>query len=46
MDSVQGEKLAEGNPTRIYKVNQDGLENYVPDWRNIPAQVKDSTGKG
>jgi hypothetical protein len=45
MDSVQGEKLAEGDPTKVYIVSQEGLEKYAGDWRKIVAQVNDSTGK-
>lgn len=45
MDSIQGEKLAEGDPTKVYLVDQDGLEPYASDWRKIVAQVSDSTGR-
>lgn len=45
MDSIQGEKLTEGDPTKIFMVSQDGLEKYRDAWRRIIAQVSDSRGK-
>lgn len=45
MDAVQGEKLAEGDRPKIYIVPQDNLKEFAPYWKQIRAQVSDSTGK-
>jgi len=42
---IEGTKLAEGDPTKIYMVSQDGLEKYAKDWRKLVAQISDTTGK-
>lgn len=42
---IQGRKLTEGDSTEIYVVDQDGMEQYAKDWKNIVAQVSDSTSK-
>jgi hypothetical protein len=45
MDSIQGEKLSEGDPTKAYMVSQDGLDEFSQVWRKVIAQISDSTGK-
>jgi hypothetical protein len=44
-DSIQGKKLSEGDATVIYMVSQDNLAQYAAGWRQIVAQVSDTTGK-
>lgn len=44
-EGIQGEKLSEGDLTKIYMVSQDGLEKYAKDWRKLVAQISDTTGK-
>lgn len=44
-DGLKGQKLSEGDPPAVFPVDQEGLEQYANDWRNIRAQVSDSTGK-
>lgn len=44
-DSIKGERLAEGDPPKIYLVNQDGMERYAKDWKKIRAEISDSAGK-
>lgn len=44
-DSIVGKKLSEGDPTAIFMVDQEGMEEYAPHWRKIVAQISDSTGK-
>jgi hypothetical protein len=43
-DSVEGRKLSEGDPPAIFIVPYDGLEKYSKDWKEVRAQVSDSTG--
>lgn len=45
MDSVAGEKLAEGDAPKIYVLTQEGLERYRKDWHKLIAVVSDSTGQ-
>ena len=45
MGGIAGDKLSEGDPTKVYVVPQDGLEKYAKDWRNVVAQISDSTGR-
>ena len=42
---IAGKKLSEGDPTQIYLVKQDRLEKYADHWRDLVAQVSDSTSK-
>lgn len=42
---LQGKTLPEGSPTEIHIVTQDGLEKYAKHWRDVIAQVSDSTGR-
>lgn len=44
-DGLKGQKLAEGDPPAVFSVDQEGLEQYASQWKNIRAQVSDSTGK-
>ncbi|MDP9932532.1 hypothetical protein [Variovorax paradoxus] len=41
---IAGTKLAEGDPTAVYVVEQVGMEAYAKAWHKIVAQVSDSTG--
>ena len=45
MEGLQGQKLEEGAPPLTYPVDQEGLEKYGRDWRDVRAQVSDATGK-
>jgi hypothetical protein len=45
MGGLQGKKLTEGDPSEIFVVSQDGLQQYAKDWRDIVAQVSDSTSR-
>lgn len=45
MEGVQGVKLTEGDPTKIFMVDQEGMDVYSKDWKKIIAQVNDSSGK-
>lgn len=42
---IEGKKIAEGDPPVIYTVTQEGMEQYASHWREVVAQVNDSTGK-
>ena len=42
---LKGQKLSEGDSPAVFPVEQEGLEKYANQWRNIIAQVSDSTGK-
>lgn len=44
MGSITGKKLTEGDPSEIFVVDQNSMEQYAKDWRKIVAQVSDSTG--
>lgn len=44
-DGLKGQKLSEGDPPAIFSVDQSGLAAYAGKWREIVAQVSDSTGK-
>lgn len=44
-DGIAGARLAEGDPTKIYILSQEGLEEYAPHWRKIVAQVTDVSGR-
>ena len=43
--SIHGKKLTEGDPSEVFVVNQEGLEQYAKDWDRLKAQISDSTGK-
>jgi hypothetical protein len=43
-DSIQGKKLSEGDATVVYMVTQDDMARFAADWREIVAQVSDTTG--
>ncbi len=45
MEGIPGKKLSEGDKPLQYTVSQEGLEQYAADWREIRAQVSDTTGK-
>src|SRR3989442_1248373 len=44
-DSIEGQKLSEGDPPKTFIVPYDGLDKYSKDWKAIRAQVSDSTGR-
>ena len=44
-EGIQGKKLSEGDPTAVFMIDQEGMEEYAPHWQLIVAQVSDSTGK-
>ena len=44
-DGLKGQKLSEGDPPAVFPVDQEGLEQYANEWKDIRAQVSDSTGK-
>lgn len=44
-DSIQGEKLAEGDQPKIYPITQEGLEEFSDFWDKMYAVVRDSAGK-
>ena len=43
-DSIQGQKLSEGDAPAVFQVNYDGLQQYSSVWRKIRAYVEDSAG--
>ena len=45
MEGIAGKKLGEGDPSEVYVVDQEGLEKYKDNWKNVRAQVNDTTGK-
>lgn len=44
-ESINGEKLQEGDPPKIYPLSQEKLEQFCDRWDKIRAVVIDSTGK-
>jgi hypothetical protein len=44
-EGLKGQKLYEGDPPVVFTVDQDGLEAYAGRWREVLAQVSDSTGR-
>jgi hypothetical protein len=44
-DTISGDKLNEGDPPKVYQIDQDGLEKYAKHWNKIYVQIEDSTGK-
>lgn len=42
---IVGKSLTEGSPSERYVVTQDGLHKYAAYWRDLVAQVNDSTGR-
>jgi hypothetical protein len=45
MEGIAGKKLDEGDPSKVYIVDQEGLEAYSSKWRKVTAQANDTTGK-
>jgi hypothetical protein len=45
LDSVQGQRLAEGDPPAQFMMSQDGMQKYAKDWRRIRAVVYDTAGR-
>ncbi len=45
LDSVRGIKLAEGDLPATFMIDQNGLEEYKKNWKNIRAKVQNSAGK-
>jgi hypothetical protein len=45
VNSVEGRKLSEGDPSARFIVPHRGLDTYSKDWQKIRAQVSDSTGR-
>jgi len=44
-EGLKGQKLSEGDAPAVFPIEQEGLEKYKNNWRNIIGQVSDSTGK-
>jgi len=44
-ESIDGKKLSEGDRPIQYMIDQSSLSEYAKDWRNIRAEITDSTGK-
>jgi len=44
-DGLNGQKLSEGDPPAVFPVDQEGMEIYAHEWKEVLAQVSDSTGK-
>lgn len=44
-EGLKGQKLSEGDPPAVFPVDQEGLEQYAKEWKDVRAQVSDSTGK-
>jgi hypothetical protein len=44
-EGLQGDRLAEGDPPKAYKMNQLNMGQYSKGWRKIRAVVFDSAGK-
>lgn len=44
-NSIQGEKLGEGDQPKIYPVIQERLEEFSEYWDKMHAVVRDSAGK-
>lgn len=44
-EGLVGKKLQEGDQPLTYPVIQNNLEEYKEKWRNLTAQISDSTGK-
>ena len=43
-ESLQGKKLSEGDEPLIFPFKQPGLEKYKKKWKEVRAQISDSTG--
>jgi hypothetical protein len=43
--SVQGKTLTEASPAEVFVVSQDDLGKFAADWREVRAEVSDSTGR-
>lgn len=44
-DGVVGKTLTEGAPSERYVITQDGMQEHAAYWRDMVAQVSDSTGR-
>ncbi|HUD13843.1 MAG TPA: hypothetical protein VMQ56_09340 [Terracidiphilus sp.] len=44
-DGIAGVRLSEGDATKTYILSQEGLEQYAHHWREIVAQVSDTSGR-
>src|SRR5262245_34410856 len=44
-ESIGGKKLEEGGPPMVITLQQDDLEEYSKQWREVRAHVEVSTGK-
>lgn len=44
-DGIGGKTLTEGAPSQRYVITQDGMQEYAAYWRDMVAQVSDSTGR-
>jgi len=44
-NSIQGQKLAEGDAPAVFVVNYENLKQYSGVWRKIRAYAEDSAGK-
>lgn len=42
---LKGQKLSEGDPPAVFRIDQECLGLYANEWKNVRAQVSDSTGK-
>ena len=45
MESIQGNKLSEGDAPARIKVNHRGMEQYAKIWRDVRIYVEDSAGR-
>jgi hypothetical protein len=44
-EGIRGRRLGEGDPPLEYVIEQESLRKYARAWREIVAQVSDSTGR-
>lgn len=44
-DGLKGQKISEGDAPVVFPVDQEGLDLYAKEWKNVRAQVSDSTGR-
>lgn len=45
LDTIEGVKLCEGDPPKIYYLKQKGLEKYQHFWNKMYVVIRDCTGK-
>lgn len=43
-ETMHGKKLSEGDEPLVFPVKQRGLEKYKNEWKEVRAQISDSTG--